>query len=106
MAVHHLARRDTANAAAPHEVANYAPLLLWSIWVVTVVSGLFLGLRVYCKVTRHRSMWWDDWFLVLSWVSHSEDEMGVANQVGTKGLRSGFHGHADRGHEMGHRPTL
>ena len=70
MALHHLARRDTADAAAPKEVANYAPLLLWSIWVVTVVSGLFLGLRVYCKLTRHRAMWWDDWILVLSWVSH------------------------------------
>jgi hypothetical protein len=70
MAFHALAGRDTASdAAAPKQVVNYAPMLLWAIWVVTVVSGVFLGLRVYCKLTRHRSMWWDDYFLILSWVS-------------------------------------
>ena len=110
MALHNLAGCDTADAAAPHEVVNYAPMLLWAIWVVTVVSGLFLGLRVYCRLTRNRAMWWDDYFLILSWVRHclilGSGEVGVANEVGAIDLRAGFHGHAYRGHEMGHRPTL
>ncbi len=62
-----LAGRD-AEAATPKEVPNYAPLLLWSIWVLTIVSAVFLALRVYAKLTRRRSLWWDDYFLILSWV--------------------------------------
>lgn len=69
MVITKLAGRDTAEAAAPRVVPNYAPMLLWSIWTVTVVSAIFLSLRVYCKLTRHRSLWWDDHFLILSWVS-------------------------------------
>ncbi|KAK4459330.1 hypothetical protein QBC42DRAFT_232002 [Cladorrhinum samala] len=68
MALSDLARRDTAEAATPRVVPNYAPMLLGSIWAVTIVSALFLSLRIYCKVTRHRLLWWDDHFLILSWI--------------------------------------
>lgn len=54
---------------APGEVPNDAPRLLWAIWAVTVASAVFLALRIYCKVSRRRSLWWDDHFLVASWVS-------------------------------------
>ena len=110
MASHSLARRDTADAAAPHEVVNYAPMLLWAIWVLTIVSGLLLGLRVYCRLTRNRALWWDDYFLILSWVRRCLTprcgEVDVADEVGTLDFRAGFHGYAYRGHEMGHRAAL
>jgi hypothetical protein len=31
---------------------------------------VFLALRIYCKLSRRRSLWWDDHFLVASWVSN------------------------------------
>lgn len=63
--------RDDAAASPtpPHQVVNYAGMLKWSIWALTIVSAIFLGLRVYCKLTRHRALWWDDYFLIFSWVS-------------------------------------
>lgn len=54
-------------AALPHP--NYAPKLLVTIWVLLGLAGIFLALRLYCKFSRHRGAWWDDWFLVGSFVS-------------------------------------
>ncbi|KAH7321330.1 hypothetical protein B0I35DRAFT_501481 [Stachybotrys elegans] len=36
--------------------------------VLTVVSAVFLGLRLFCKVIRHRHLWWDDYILIASWI--------------------------------------
>lgn len=54
-------------AALPHP--NYGPKLMITIWVLLGLSAVFLGLRLYCKFSRHRGAWWDDWFLVGSFVS-------------------------------------
>lgn len=53
--------------ALPHP--NYAPKLLVTIWILLGLAGAFLALRLYCKFSRHRGAWWDDWFLVGAWVS-------------------------------------
>jgi hypothetical protein len=53
------------------EVPNYAGRMLWAIWSLTVGAGVFLALRVYCKLTRHRLLWWDDYILIASWVRSS-----------------------------------
>lgn len=45
------------------------PQLNATIWALTAVSTLFLGLRVYCKLWRQRRLRWDDWFLAAGWVS-------------------------------------
>lgn len=95
MALRDLAGRDTAEAAAPRVVPNYAPMLLWAIWAVTIVSAVFLGLRVYCKLTRHRKLWWDDHFLILSWVSSTATLVsGVLTKFQLKDLRPGLDRHA------------
>ncbi|KAI0388038.1 hypothetical protein F5Y04DRAFT_274892 [Hypomontagnella monticulosa] len=36
-------------------------------WTLTVLAGIFLGLRVYCKFSRHRGLWWDDNVLIFAW---------------------------------------
>ena len=54
-------------AALPHP--NYAPRLLVTIWVLLGLAAVFLALRLYCKFSRHRGAWWDDWFLVGAFVS-------------------------------------
>ncbi|KAI0174031.1 hypothetical protein BJ166DRAFT_574367 [Pestalotiopsis sp. NC0098] len=38
------------------------------IWSLTGASGIILVLRVYCKFSRHRGLWWDDYILILAWV--------------------------------------
>ncbi|KAK4167904.1 hypothetical protein QBC43DRAFT_125813 [Cladorrhinum sp. PSN259] len=37
------------------------------LWILLVVSGIFLGLRVYAKVWRGRYLWYDDHVLMASW---------------------------------------
>ena len=40
-----------------------------AIWCLAISSLLILALRVYCKISRKRGLWWDDHFLIASWVS-------------------------------------
>ncbi|KAK2015658.1 hypothetical protein LZ32DRAFT_602306 [Colletotrichum eremochloae] len=51
----------------PHD--NYGPRLLLAVWTLLCVSGGFIGLRIYCKVSRARALWLDDYVLVASWWS-------------------------------------
>ena len=39
------------------------------IWTLLVISGIFLGLRIYAKLWRGRHLWYDDHVLIMSWVS-------------------------------------
>jgi hypothetical protein len=64
-------RRDLVATGEPPVLVSYASRLLWAIWAFTVASAVFLALRVYCKLSRGRSLWWDDHFLIASWVSNA-----------------------------------
>lgn len=48
---------------------TFGPLLNYTIWLMTGVSFTVLMLRFYCKLSRDRRLWWDDWVLKLAWVS-------------------------------------
>ncbi|GAB1317733.1 Rhodopsin domain-containing protein [Madurella fahalii] len=50
-------------------VDNLGPYLLHVVWSLVALSGLFLGLRAYCKLRRRRPLWWDDHFLTASWIT-------------------------------------
>ena len=50
---------------------NLGPQLNITGWVLTGASGVFLALRVHCKILQKRSLWWDDHLLIASWVSAS-----------------------------------
>ncbi|KAH8711984.1 hypothetical protein GQ44DRAFT_714051 [Phaeosphaeriaceae sp. PMI808] len=43
-------------------------MILAICWIVTILSAIFLGLRVYAKLSRHVGLWWDDYILIVSWV--------------------------------------
>lgn len=60
---------------------DLGPQLNGTIWLLTTLAALFLGLRIYCKLLRRRGLWWDDYFLLASWVSASptSDEILVAD---------------------------
>jgi hypothetical protein len=47
---------------------DYGPQLHIVDWVLVGVSLVFLVLRVYCKIWRHRGLWWDDHILIAAWV--------------------------------------
>jgi len=47
---------------------NRGPLFLGVSWFLTIFSGAFLALRVYCKLSRRLSLWWDDWISIAGWV--------------------------------------
>lgn len=53
-------------AALPHD--DLGPTMVGSTWALVSVALVFISLRVYCKITRHKALWWDDNFLIASWV--------------------------------------
>ncbi|KAL1836794.1 hypothetical protein VTJ49DRAFT_4636 [Mycothermus thermophilus] len=48
---------------------NLGPLLDGVFWTLTTFALVFLALRLYCKFSRGRSLWWDDHFLIAAWLS-------------------------------------
>lgn len=53
-------------AKLPHDDRGLAILL--SHWLLTAAATIFLGLRVYCKTSSRKNLWWDDWILIAAWV--------------------------------------
>ncbi|KAI0432621.1 hypothetical protein F5Y09DRAFT_301402 [Xylaria sp. FL1042] len=37
-------------------------------WTLTALAALFLSLRLYCKVSRSRGLWWDDYILIAAFI--------------------------------------
>ena len=56
--------------AAETQHANLGPYLLRVVWSLAALSSLFLGLRVYCKLSRSNRLRWDDYFLIAGWVGN------------------------------------
>lgn len=38
------------------------------LWLLLTLSTVFVGLRIYSKLNRNRSLWWDDYVIICSWV--------------------------------------
>ncbi|KAH6695678.1 hypothetical protein F5X68DRAFT_258234 [Plectosphaerella plurivora] len=47
---------------------DYGPTMNTSLWTLVGISLLFMSLRMYAKITKHRGLWWDDWVLIVSWI--------------------------------------
>lgn len=75
-------RAEPADDGLPH--VDYGPQLNIVFWLLCVLSGIFLGLRVYCKVYRGRKMWWDDYVLIASWVGATAPPCMSVRPRGTK----------------------
>lgn len=50
-------------------VENVGPKVTIVMWVVTIVPLVIICLRVYCKFLINSRLGWDDWIVILSWVS-------------------------------------
>jgi hypothetical protein len=44
------------------------PVVLGVTWFLCAFSGVFLGLRLYAKISRRAPLWWDDYIIALAWV--------------------------------------
>jgi hypothetical protein len=51
-------------------VPDNGPVIASTTWVLTLLCGAFLGLRVYAKLSRKQRLWWDDYVLIVSWVCY------------------------------------
>ncbi|KAM7191313.1 hypothetical protein V8F20_009368, partial [Naviculisporaceae sp. PSN 640] len=54
-------------AKLPHDDRGLAILL--SHWLLTAAATVFLALRVYCKRSSRKRLWWDDWILIAAWLT-------------------------------------
>ncbi|KAK6839121.1 hypothetical protein PG989_016574 [Apiospora arundinis] len=52
-----------------YENETRAPRLLAATWSLTIVAGIFLALRMYCKRRRSTGLWWDDHLMIAAWFS-------------------------------------
>lgn len=39
------------------------------LWTLFAGAAVFLSLRLWCKWTRRTGLWYDDYILIISWVS-------------------------------------
>ena len=53
-------------AALPHD--SMGPTVLVVAWVLTAITSVFLVLRLYCKISINRRIWWDDGILLASYL--------------------------------------
>jgi len=72
-------------ATNPHGV-----IIIVVLWVMTALSALFLGLRIYSKLSRGRRLWWDDYLISISWVF-----LLLSGSSSTANSRLGFGLHFD-----------
>lgn len=71
MADHGLGTRASVPSPAPPGAdVDLGPTLDIVVWVLISLSGLIMGLRLWCKWLRHRGLWWDDYVLISAWVCH------------------------------------
>ncbi|CAK7202039.1 hypothetical protein SEUCBS139899_004757 [Sporothrix eucalyptigena] len=57
------------------------PYINASVWTLQGLAGLFLGLRIYCKLFRHRGLWFDDYFLIAAWILLALSAISTSNNV-------------------------
>ncbi|KAK8137859.1 hypothetical protein PG984_001239 [Apiospora sp. TS-2023a] len=58
------------------------PWMVWSSWALTGLSSIFLVLRCYCRVSHNKSLWWDDYVLLLSFLLLLASAIDVTYNVG------------------------
>ena len=54
-------------ALLPHD--DQGPKLVGVGWMLVSIACLFLSLRLYCRILKRQSLWWDDAFLIGACVS-------------------------------------
>lgn len=63
-----LHRRDESEEEVHIFVNPYTELNV-GLWLLFAGATAFLGLRVWVKINWRHGLWYDDWILIISWVS-------------------------------------
>ncbi|KAK4174463.1 hypothetical protein QBC36DRAFT_218389 [Triangularia setosa] len=61
---------------------DYGSQLNATVWLLISVSAVFLFIRLYLKKCQNRGLWWDDYFLMGSWVLLATQAGLVSHVVG------------------------
>ncbi|PKS07448.1 hypothetical protein jhhlp_006052 [Lomentospora prolificans] len=79
----------TVSSSVPPGV-DLGPLLNFTTWLMTGLAFAILMLRIYCKTSRKRRLWWDDYVLSLAWVC-----LAVAGTMTTVSVNFGYGRHLE-----------
>lgn len=79
--VNYLETRDNPSSDLPQN--NLGPNLNMAVWILTGAALVCLSLRLYCKLSIRRGLWWDDYVLIAASVGSSRQ---TATQSETFGL--------------------
>ncbi|KAF5010529.1 hypothetical protein FDECE_3311 [Fusarium decemcellulare] len=63
-----LTPRDDEEDGPVHGFVNPYPELNAGLWTLFAGATVFLGLRLWVKITRRHGMWYDDYILIVSWI--------------------------------------
>lgn len=66
-------------ALLPHN--NAGPKLLASVWVLWALAASFTFLRMFCKLTTQRRLWWDDYVLAVAWIRYAYSRRTISQSV-------------------------
>jgi len=50
------------------KLSGREPLVIWSMWMMTFVTFIFVCLRLYTRAIMVRSVGWDDYLINFCWV--------------------------------------
>lgn len=62
---------------AEEAAQDKGPVILAVGWILIAIPGLFVALRLYCKIMLARGLGWDDAVCVFSWVSSKSAQLTV-----------------------------
>lgn len=63
--------RRNHNGTEVHGFVNPYTELNAGLWSLFAGATVLLALRLWVKVTRRHGLWYDDYVLILSWVSYT-----------------------------------
>lgn len=49
-------------------IPDKGPQSIIAIWSLFAAATVFVALRFYCKLWKRKALWWDDFFMAISWV--------------------------------------
>lgn len=81
--------------SAVQAAQDKGPLILAVGWILIAIPGVFVALRLYCKIMLARGLGWDDAVCVLSWVGFKSAQL-TDSYLTTSALTTHLH-------ELGHQ---
>ncbi|KAI0600395.1 hypothetical protein F4775DRAFT_545642 [Biscogniauxia sp. FL1348] len=53
------------------------------LWSLFAGATAFLGVRLWCKLTRRNGLWWDDYILILAWANLLATDSVITHEMAT-----------------------